>query len=248
MERGPRSVNEMVEHQVRRWLAEQQRRAQERRLPERPRPVITVSREAGARGTELGRRVADRLGFHLWDQELVQQIAEQVGAPELPFRAVDEQARNAIQDLLAGILMGDAFTEKGYLAQLVRVLHAIAHQGSAVIIGRGAQFVLSHESTLRLRVVGAIDTRVRNVASVRGLSEREARAEVQRIDRERLTFVRHHFHNDAADLSAYDLVVNSTTIPFDRAVDVVVSAYRARFERAPHEGRTGDAALHGGLE
>jgi cytidylate kinase len=234
MERAPRSVNEMVEYQVQRWLAEQQKRRQERRILESPAPIVTISREAGALGTTLGRLVAERLGFRLWDQELVQRIAEESGASETLLAAVDEQARNAIEDLLAGILMGDSFTEKEYLAQLMRVVHAIAQHGGAVIIGRGAQFVLPPDAALRVRVVGSLEERVRSVASSRRLSARDARSEVERVDRERLAFIRHHYHQDGADPHAYDLIVNSTAIPLERAVDVVVSAYHAKFPQKSH--------------
>jgi cytidylate kinase len=232
MERVPRTVNEMVEHQIQRWLAEQQqKRAEARRFLERPPPIVTISREAGARGTTLGRGVAERLGFRLWDQELVQRIAEQSGASEALLSAVDEQARNAIEDLLAGILMGDSFTEKEYLAQLMRVVHAIAQHGSAVIIGRGAQYVLPAEASLRVRVVGSLEDRVHSFSSAKGLSERDARAEVEKVDRERLAFIRHHYRQDAADPHGYDIVINSTTIPTEKAVDVVVAAYNAKFPR-----------------
>lgn len=232
MDRSPRSVNELVEQQVQRWMAEQQKRAEEKRLvPEPPKPIVTVSREAGALGTDLARHVAERLGFRLWDQEIVQRIAEQNGASEALYRAVDERARNAIEDLLAGILMGDSLTEKEYLAQLMRVIHAIAQHGSAVVVGRGSQFVLAQEPALHVRVVAPKEARVQNIASTRGLSERDARAEVDRIDKERVTFIRHHYHRDASDPHAYDLVINTATLPLSRAADVTVSAYGAKFGR-----------------
>jgi cytidylate kinase len=224
------STHDLVEQQVRRWIAEQERRrGHSDRVAAPPRPVVTISREAGSKGTTLGRLVADKLGFRLWDQELVQRVAEQSGASEALFAAVDERARGAIDDLLTAILVGDAGTEAEYMASLLRVIHSVAQHGSAVIVGRGAQFVLDPGTVLRLRVVGPIESRTRELASMRNLSEREARAEVERIDRERLGFVRHHFHRDAADPSAYDLLVNSVHVPPERAVDVVVAAYHAKF-------------------
>jgi cytidylate kinase len=222
-------VNDLVEQQVQRWMAEQQKRAKERVTPEPPRPIVTVSRQAGTQGTDLARHVAEALGFRLWDQELVQAIAEQSGAPEALLRAVDERARSAVQDLLSGILMGDASTETEYLAQLTRLFHAIAHHGGAVVVGRGAQFVIPSEQSLRVRVVGPVDVRTRNLAAVRQLPEGKARAEVERLDRERLTFLQHHYHRDAADPSAYDLVVNVGGITLKGAADIVVAAYRAKF-------------------
>ena len=228
----PRSVQEIVEHQVQTWLTEQKRRARERVVPEPPRPVITISRQAGTDGTELGRRVADGLGFRLWDQELVQRIAEQTGASEKLTRALDEHARGAIEDLLAGILMGEASTENEYVAQLIRLFHAIAYQGSAVIVGRGAQFVLSSDSALHLRLVGDSEVRLRHFAATRQLSESSARVELERIDRERTRFIRHHYHRDPADPCVYDLVLNMGALPLVGATAIALAAYRAKFPRA----------------
>ncbi len=228
----PVSVQDLVERRVQQWMAEQRRRSSERPVPEPPRAVITISRQAGTDGTELARAVAEALGFQLWDQELVQRIAERTGAPEVLLRAVDERSRNVIEELLAGILMGDVATEGEYLAQLMRVVHALAHHGDAVIVGRGAQFVLAPESALRVRLVAPVGVRLRKLATSRKLSDAAAQSELEKIDRERLHFVRHHYHRDASDPSAYDLVVNVGSISASAAVEVIVAAYRAKFPRA----------------
>jgi cytidylate kinase len=226
---------QLVDEQVKRWLAEQERRkAQPRVTPEPPRPLVTISREAGANGTSLGRAVAHKLGFELWDQELVQRVAEEKGAPEALLAAVDERARSRIQDLLAGILMGDVGTETGYLASLGRVIHSIAEHGSAVLVGRGAHFVVAPNEALRVRVVAPIEDRVRVIAGTRHLGDREARAEVERIDHERVTFNRHHYRRNSADPVAYDIVVNTGSFTLETAADVVVAAYRAKFPAARH--------------
>jgi cytidylate kinase len=227
---SPRSIDELVERQVKVWMIEQEkRRAEPSPFPAPARAVVTISREAGANGTALGRLVAEKLGFRMWDQDLIQRVAEQSGASKALFAAVDERARGAIQDLVAGVLMGDAGTETEYLASLLRVIHAIAQHGSAVIVGRGAQFVLDPATALRVRVVGPVESRAIELAAARGISERDARGEVERIDRERLGFIRHHFHRNATDPSAYDLVVNAVAIPPAKAAGVVVAAYEAKF-------------------
>jgi cytidylate kinase len=228
----PVSVRDLVEQRVQQWMAEQRTRASERPVPEPPRAVITISREAGTDGTELARAVAEALGFQLWDQELVQRVAERTGAPEVLLRAVDERSRNAIEELLTGILMGDAATEGEYLTQLMRVIHALSHHGAAVIVGRGAQFVVAAERALRVRVVAPVGVRVRKLASSRKLSDAAAQSELDKIDRERLHFVRYHFHRDASDPSAYDLVVNVGSMSASAAVEVILAAYRAKFPRA----------------
>jgi len=224
---------QLVDEQVKRWLAEQEKRkAQPRVTPEPPKPLITISREAGANGTSLGRIVARKLGFELWDQELVHRVAEEKGAPEALFAAVDERARSRIQDLLAGILMGDVGTETEYLASLGRVFHSIAEHGSAVVIGRGAHFVLGPNEALRVRVVAPLEDRARVIAGTRRLGEREARAEVERIDQERILFNRHHYGRNVADPAFYDIIVNTGFFQLESAADVVVAAYRAKFPGA----------------
>jgi cytidylate kinase len=226
----PVSVHDLVEQRVQQWMAEQRRRSsEEHAAPEAPRAVITISRQAGTDGTELARAVAEALGFQLWDQQLVQRVAERAGAPEVLMRAVDERARSAIEELLTGILMGDAATEGEYLSQLMRVFHALAHHGAAVIVGRGAQFVFAPETALRVRVVAPVEVRLRKLASSRKLSDTTARSELEKIDRERHQFVRSHYHRDASDPSAYDLVVNVGSMSPSAAMQVIVAAYRAKF-------------------
>lgn len=228
--RPPRGIDELVERQVKRWaLEEENRRAQPRLVAAPARPVVTISREEGSRGSALGQLVADAMGFQLWDHELLHGVAEQSGAPEALLELVDERARNAVEDLLASVLMGDAGTEAGYLASLLSVIHGVAGRGAAVIVGRGAEFVLAPDKALRVRVVGPLEARAHELAVARNLSEHEAQVEVERVDRERLGFVRHHFHRNGADPCAYDLVVNAVTLPPPRAVDIVVTAYRAKF-------------------
>lgn len=229
---SPRSLTAIVDEQINRWRIEQARRAREQPARERPKPIVTVSRQAGSRGTEIARLVSESLGFRFWDQELVHRIAEQSGAPEAMLRAVDEHPRGRLADLLSGILMGDRSTEEEYFAQLVRLVASLAERGGSVIVGRGAQFVVAAESALRVRVVAPLDARVHALAAQRGIRDAEARAEVERLDRERSAFMRQHYDRDVTDPAAYDLAINSAALSTERAVEVVVAAYRVKFAEA----------------
>jgi cytidylate kinase len=228
-EPSPRSLTAIVDEQILRWRIEQARRAREQPSHPRVKPIVTISRQAGSRGTELGRHLSESLGFSFWDQELVHRISEQIGAPEAMLRAVDEHPRGRLADLLAGILMGDRSTEEEYFAQLVRLVASLAERGGAVVVGRGAQFVVSAESALRVRVVAPLDARVHVIAAQRRIRDAEARAEVERLDRERHVFMRQHYDRDVEDPAAYDVLINSATLPMASAVEVVVAAYRAKF-------------------
>ncbi len=232
MKATPRPVGRLVDEQVHRWLAQQRAGATLEARPDVPRPIVTVSRQAGANGTELAGHVATRLGYRLWDQELVQQIAAQTGTWDEALSVVDERARNAVEDLLCGILLGDAVTGEGYAERLGKLIRAIARRGSAVVVGRGAQFVVEPGSALRVRVVAPLEVRIHNTVVTRKLPEGQARALVEQIDRERLAFMRHQYRRDATEVCAYDLIVNSGALDLEAATDVIVSAYRAKFRAA----------------
>jgi cytidylate kinase len=226
------SMNDLVEQQILRWQEQQRERRAEKRAVETPPPVITLSREAWARGTQLGALVAKRLGYEFWDQEVVHRIAQETGASEEFLRALDEHARGVVEDVVAGVLAGDAFTRSEYMAHLLRVFHAISSVGRAVIIGRGAQFVLPPDAALRVRVVCPVDARAHNFARARGLGDKEARLEIERIERDRRAFIQQQFKRDVTDPCHYDLIVNTGRLSLDQAASVVERAYEAKFGRS----------------
>ena len=100
MDRTPRSVNAIVESQVQRWLAERPRKNESYRPP----PVITVSREFGARGAALARLVADRLGFSYWNRELLAAIAAHARVEPSVMAPFDEHHPSAVADTLRGMM------------------------------------------------------------------------------------------------------------------------------------------------
>jgi hypothetical protein len=222
----------LVEQQILRWQEQQKERRAEQKATETPPPVITVSRETWAHGTQLGALVAKHLGYTFWDQEIVHRIAKETGASETFLRALDEHARGVIEDLVAGVLAGDGFTRSEYMSQLLRVTHAIGGYGRAVIVGRGAQFTLPPEMALRVRVVCPIEQRVQNFAQACGVTVKAARVEIDGIDRDRRAFLEQMFKSDVTDPCHYDLVVNTGKLSLEQAATIVEHAYGAKF---PHD-------------
>jgi len=231
MDRTPRSTEALVELQVKRWATSPRAKAKPEETPHRW-PVIAISREYGARGAAIGERVAQRLGFDFWDQKFVHTIAESSGMSTKVIASLDEQRRNAFSHVFATIFTG-GITSSGYVERLFRIIHTVSSHGGAVLIGRGANFLLRPESCLRVRVVMPFAERVRGIMERRGLSEREARDEVTDTDADRHAFIRQTYDTDVSDTLAYDLTINSGFIPVEPAVDVVIAAYTARFGRPP---------------
>ncbi len=216
------TVEHLVEKEVRRYRM-MHSRPPEPMPAEAPRPLITISRQCGSDGTELAQLVARKLGFDHWSQELVHHIAQNLGTrPEL-IETLDEKPRNRIDDLVA-MSFGTGSTTLDYVRQVRRLVRVLADKGSAVVVGRGAQFVLGGDA-LRVRVVAPLDWRVENVMSRHGLDHDSAEAHLRAVDRARATFIRQNFGEDVDDPSHYDVVINMSLMTLDQAADMVLAAY-----------------------
>ena len=224
MDRQPRNIEAIVEQQVRRWELERQRRE-----ASKPRPAITVSREFGARGADLARLVAERLGWKCWDRELLHEIAQHAKASETLFETLDEHRRDAIRETLAVFGAGRHVTMTDYTRELATVIGTIGEHGNAVVVGRGAQYLLAPQQTLRVRVVAPLAARIASVAERRSISEDKARDEVNKTDAERRAFMREVYDRDPNVASDHDLLINTATFALPDCAELIVAATRLRF-------------------
>ncbi|QXD16357.1 cytidylate kinase-like family protein [Rhodocaloribacter litoris] len=219
-----RHLEQILEEQIRRWERENLAFARKKVRY----PVITISREFGARGAALARLLGDRTGFTVWDQELVKAIAEEAGADARLLASLDEHHREAIEDAINATLLGGSHTNVQYLRTLMRVVKTIAHHGRSIIVGRGANYILRSRDMLSVRVVCPFELRVKRYAEAQGLDEREARRRVEARDAERAEFVRHNFRRDVNNAADYDLVLNAGTFDLESLAGLVAHAYELK--------------------
>ena len=230
-----RSIEEMVDHQMRRWALIGRASSH---TP--PRPCLALSRLAGAGAAELGRRVAERLDYGFFDIEIVDWIARQAGLARELVAGVDEHIRAGVERFVTDSFRRALFTESDYLRHVVRVVSSLGERGSAVIIGRGSPFILPPERALRVLVVAPRALRLESLAKRRSLGAAEAAAALAVEDAARREFHRHHFARDPDDPCHYDLTVNLGTLPMDAACELLVRALAARFA-----GRARDIGVAG---
>ena len=202
-----RSVEALVEQQARRWLLVREERRDEER-----RPVLTVSRQHGAGGGEVVKTLARQLGLDVFDREIIQQIAESTHLSERVVGALDDKKRELLTEWLSGIASHNYLSSVEYRYQLMRVVGALAHHGGAIILGRGAHLILGQGEALRVLVVAPIEARIAAVMKREGISERDARRQIQVVEADRKAFLMKHFHTAFDDPIHFDLVVNTTLL------------------------------------
>jgi hypothetical protein len=221
------SIDLFVNQQILRW--QEERRIAERKRLGPQQPTICISRQYGARGGEMGRRVAEYLGFRYYSQELIHDIAEAAHVRQQVVESLDERVQDGISEWVAGLIKRGVFAPSDYLRNLSKVVLTLARHGRGVIIGRGAHFILDPKTTLRIRTIAPLEARVARIAERDALAPEAARATVLRIDGERVAFNKQHYGVDIADPNHYDLVVNIGTLGIEGAADATIRAFETRF-------------------
>jgi cytidylate kinase len=223
-------------------LAEAMARAsshEQTRLAETPAFTIALSREAGANAAPVTRALGERLGWPVYDRELLQRIAGEMGVRATLLESMDERRKGWLQECLEAFGSGSTVSESAYVRRLVETLLALASHGECVLVGRGAPQLLPPATTLRVRLVGPVADRVKVVRQRFGISEEEAARWVTKTDAERARFVKDHFRKDPTDPRLYDLVLNSARLSAGECADLIVEALRRLQARA----RAGRAEL-----
>lgn len=227
----PGFIEDLVEREVERW----QERARATDLPYSRRPgqaqgpVVAFSRQHGAEGARIAQTVAQRLDFSYYDREIVDEMASTAHMCKAVVESVDERGRNWISDWIADFFGGERLSRNEYARHLSTVLLSLAWHGRAVIVGRGACFLLDPAWTLRVRAWAPFEARVARVAATHHLSMDEARVHVAKNDRERSEFVRRNFDRDQGDPVAFDLAFDTSSLPLETCTDLVLIAFKARF-------------------
>lgn len=221
---GSDRYSALAERQAARW--EQVRRAQERR---KHTPAVVISRLPGSGGQEVGRLVAERLDFGLFGREIVEQVAQELGIDHWLVNGLDEHRSSAIERSLSELFGRSPVDEDRFQSRVVRAVTTLGQRGSVVIVGRGAAYLLSEHDALRVLLVAPRPFRIDRYAETREIAAEEAESELNVAEQQRADFARRQFHVDQSDPALYDLVVNTQTLGFEGAADVIVDAYRKRF-------------------
>jgi cytidylate kinase len=191
-------------------------------------PWISISRQAGSHGYELAARVAERLGWRAYDKEILAAIATETFSDEVVLSRLDEHGVREFDEYLVGIIVPEDPGQARYLIGMTRVIARLARLGRAVLVGRGAGWLLTPACGLRVRMFGSLDPRVAEVARDLGVTLDEARRLVAENDEAQRTFIRQAFHKDIDDPAGYDLFLNSIDLGLPAAVDAVLAAAKTK--------------------
>ena len=244
-----------LEHEITSRLSERQMRLWNALHPTRPSrgPInrfITISRDEGTLGNEIAQELAARLGWQLYDKELVNKIADNSHVREELVLQLDEKScfvRDTILDTILHLFKmpeSTAFASEHYHKSLLKSLATVAAYGNAILVGRGANFVLYWAPQgLHFRFTSSMDIRIQRLSNAWQTTPEIAKWRIQAIDTERREFIRHHFGRDLDDPRFYDAVFNTDRLSIQQVVASILTMMRSEFLQ-PESGFSENDVAH----
>jgi hypothetical protein len=194
-------------------------------LPAAPRLyTVAMSREAGTPGTAVGHEVGTRLGWPVFDHQLLERLAQDMAVHTGLLERVDERRGSWLHEAFENFLNVPGVSEGAYFHRLVKTILALGSHGECVIVGRGSPFILPAETTLRVRLVAPLEDRIQAIRSRQVSSHQEATRQLEALELERNSFVQNHFSKDPADPRHYDLVLNSSRFGVGECAELIIAA------------------------
>lgn len=219
-----RSLNEMVEEQLKKWQIESMER---KTIKAKPGPVITISREPGSGGSAIARRLSEELKMDLVGAQIIQKIAESADMSTKVIESLDEKEVTRRDSWLTALFKTRHLWEDTYLFHLTKVIGTFGRQGNVIIVGRGAQYILPPEDTFRLRFIAPMEVKIQNVMRDFGSSQQEAERYIIKTDSDRRAYLRKYFNADVTNPADYDVVINTGKLGIDGSVEAVKAAFTA---------------------
>jgi cytidylate kinase len=201
--------------------------------------LITLSREYGAGGSELGVLLSESLAWPVLDRELARRIAERLQCSHAEVEKADERGPRLLERIASvfTVVPSDApilpelsrTPDPDTLAVASRaVVLEAARTPPLIVIGHGGNCLLAgRPDLLRIRVIAPFDLRVRRVAQRTGRPHPEAAADVRHRDADRRYYLERYYQKDANEPCLYDLQINTATIPLATAAQMIVALVRS---------------------
>jgi CMP/dCMP kinase len=198
--------------------------------------VLTISHQYGSGGSLIARELGRRLGWSVWEKEIVRKIATQYKVSEEYLDAKDERVDSFIERMVGLFGMGGfestyeipppLWLTDAQLARMTRtIMEEVATAGNAIIVGRGGNLVLAnHPRTLHVFLWAPLEARIAKVMEAEKLSHHDAERRIAGMDKLRTDYVHTFYHTSWNDLTHYPLVIDAGVWGEDGTTDLLAWA------------------------
>lgn len=200
--------------------------------------IITIGREFGSGGHEIGQKLADRLGIPLYDNRLVSMAAEELGVKTEDAERVDESSLNTFvtgytvtpgmyTEFINAASYLPSFDTEVYRKQ-TQIIKSLAEKGPCVIVGRCADYVLrDRDNCINVFICADKADRKKRIMELYGLNERKAADRIRKTDKERRYYYEVHTGQDWGSIHSHQMLFNVSMLGIDRIVEILAMMYNA---------------------
>lgn len=195
--------------------------------------VITIGRQYGSGGRIVGKALAQELGIHFYDEEILTITSEKSAVGEVFFRLSDEKAgNNLLYKIVSGLkpqlgkpsTEGDIVKPDNLFRFQSEVIRQLAAQESCIIAGRCGDYILSQEKIpglVKIFVYADVPALIQRTMEVDKVDEKEAARRVKKINRERKEYYRYYTGVDWEDWNNYDLIINTSNFDLEQTAKLI---------------------------
>lgn len=204
--------------------------------------IVSIGRQFGSGGHEIGNKLSERLDIPLYDRNLVRMAAEQLKISDEAAEEVDETSLNRFLAYYASAPvdytmyytsmtsaeMGQPLSEQIYQAE-TQIIKRLAARSSCIIVGRCADHILAEEPGLiNVFITASKEDRIKRIAQRYDLTERKAADRIKKVDRERRYYYELHTGKDWGSVDSHGIFLNVSMLGIDGAVDTLEALFKAK--------------------
>ena len=204
--------------------------------------VITIARQYGSGGRTIGEMLADKLGVHFYDKELMKLASEDSGINERLFNTADEKVKQNVfskmfktEKAYKGDVIspesGEFISDDNLFNYQAKVVKELAEKENCVIVGRCADYVLKdYDHVLSVFIHGPKDFCMQEAAKKINLTGKELEKFIAKTDKERADYYKYYTGREWTDARNYDLCLDSSKLGFERCVEEIIAYMNVRFK------------------
>lgn len=207
--------------------------------------VITIAREYGSGGRTIGKMLAEKMGIHFYDKELMKLASEDSGINEALFANADETVKNTrLFKVASNIYRGelippesdDFVSTQNLFNYQAKIIKQLALEESCIIVGRCADFILKdYDNVLSVFIHAPHEYCMEQAAKKHSMPSRELEKFILKTDKHRAEYYKYYTGREWTDARNYDLCLNSSKLGYDRCVEEIISYIAVRFRKQAEE-------------
>ena len=194
--------------------------------------IITIGRQCGSGGREIGNRLAEKLNIKCYDKELLTLAAKQSGLCKELFETHDERPTNSflyslVMDTYSMGYTTSSFLDmplnhKVFLAQF-DTIKKLAEEESCIIVGRCADYALAdHPNRTSVFISADMDAKIERISKLYDMTKEKAKDTIIKTDKKRSNYYNYYSNKKWGDVGSYDLCLNSTRLGIEGTIDLIL--------------------------